>query len=157
MPAPTTLDELLAIEAIKQLKARYFLLMDTKRWDEWRELFTEDVRIEGGPRHDDRDAFVEFVRKGLEDVQSAHQGHMPIIELTGETTARGTWAMSDDLLFPSGHPWAGTEPRRLGYGHYHEEYRKMDGEWRIAAMRLTRIVEWDEAAPGTRRIDRNAR
>ncbi|NOT53085.1 MAG: SnoaL-like domain-containing protein, partial [Deltaproteobacteria bacterium] len=31
------------VEQIQQLKARYFRLMDQKRWDEWRELFTEDV------------------------------------------------------------------------------------------------------------------
>jgi SnoaL-like domain len=30
------------IEAIKQLKARYFRLLDTKRWDEWREIFSKD-------------------------------------------------------------------------------------------------------------------
>jgi hypothetical protein len=157
MTAPASLDDLLAIEAIKQLKARYFLFMDTKRWDEWRELFTEDARVEGGPPHDDRDAFVEFVRKGLDGVQSAHQGHTPIIEVTSPTTAHGTWAMSDDLLFPVGHPWSGSEPRRRGYGHYDEEYRRVDGEWKIASMRLTRIVEWVEAAPGTRRLDGGTR
>ena len=157
MTAPKTLDDLLAIEAIKQLKARYFLFMDTKRWDEWRELFTDDVRVEGGPPHDSRDAFVDFVRRGLENVQSAHQGHTPIIEVTSESTARGTWAMSDDLLFPAGHPWAGTQPRRCGYGHYEEEYRKVDGDWKIASMRLTRLAEWDEGLPGTRRAPTGSR
>jgi len=151
MTAPKTLEDLLAVEAIKQLKARYFLFMDTKRWDEWRDLFTDDVRVEGGPPHEGRDAFVDFVRTGLQDVQSAHQGHMPIIEVISETSARGIWAMSDDLLFPAGHPWAGKEPRRCGYGHYDEEYRRVDGEWKIASMRLTRLVVWDEAVPGTRR------
>jgi len=157
MTAPKTLEDLLAIEAIKQLKARYFLLMDTKRWDEWRDLFTVDVRVEGGPAHNDRDAFVDFVRQGLDGVQSAHQGHMPIIEVTSETTARGTWAMSDDLLFPAGHPWSGTLPRRCGYGHYEEEYRREEGAWRIAAMRLTRLAVWDEAIPGSRRAPRGSR
>jgi hypothetical protein len=65
--------------------------------------------------------------------------------------------MSDDLLFPVGHPWSGSEPRRRGYGHYDEEYRRVDGEWKIASMRLTRIVEWVEAAPGTRRLDGGTR
>jgi len=153
MTAPKTLDDLLAIEAIKQLKARYFLFMDTKRWDEWRELFTDDVRVEGGPPHDSRDAFVDFVRRGLENVQ----GHTPIIEVTSESTARGTWAMSDDLLFPAGHPWAGTQPRRCGYGHYEEEYRRVDGDWKIASMRLTRLAEWDEGLPGTRRAPTGSR
>ena len=31
------------LEAIRQLKARYFRFMDTKDWDAWRELFTDDV------------------------------------------------------------------------------------------------------------------
>jgi hypothetical protein len=145
--APTTLEELLAIESIKQLKARYFLLMDTKQWEAWRELFTDDVQVEGGPAHDNRDAFVDFVRRYLEGVRTAHHGHTPIIEVTGGSTARGTWAMSDDVLFPPGHPWAGRNPRRRGYGHYDEEYRCVDGEWKIASMRLSRIFMWAEPEP----------
>jgi hypothetical protein len=27
----------------------------------------------------------------------------------------------------------------VGYGHYHEEYRKVEGDWRIARLRLTRL------------------
>ena len=27
-----------------------------------------------------------------------------------------------------------------GYGHYHERYVRMDGRWRIAAQRLTRLI-----------------
>ena len=33
------------IEAIKQLKARYCRYLDAKRWDDWRELFTDDFRF----------------------------------------------------------------------------------------------------------------
>lgn len=32
-----------AVEQISQLKARYFRLMDQKQWEEWRDVFTEDV------------------------------------------------------------------------------------------------------------------
>ena len=31
------------LEAIRQLKARYFRTMDTKQWDEMREVFADDV------------------------------------------------------------------------------------------------------------------
>ena len=146
-PGPRTLEELLAIESIKQLKAQYFLLMDTKQWEAWRELFTDDVRILGGPDHEGRDAFVAFVRRYLEGARTAHHGHTPIIELTGGSTARGTWAMSDDVLFPPGHPWSGPNPRRRGYGHYEEEYLCVDGEWKIASMRLSRLFMWEEPQP----------
>ena len=29
--------------------------------------------------------------------------------------------------------------RLEGYGHYHETYAKVDGEWRIASSTLTRL------------------
>lgn len=140
------LERLLDLEAIKQLKARYFLYVDTKQWDSWRELFTEDVVVEGTrqPVGAARDAFVDGVRSALEGVQTCHHGHMPIIELTGPNTARGVWAMFDDLRFPPGHQWSDGYPRLLGYGHYEEEYRKDGGAWRISFMRLTRLQAWRE-------------
>jgi hypothetical protein len=144
--SPEDIQQLLDIEAIKQLKARYFLYMDTKQWEAWRELFTEDLRVEGTKQAPDatRDTFVDGVRDSLEGVQTCHQGHTPIIELTGDTTARGVWAMFDDLRFPEGHAWSEGYPRRVGYGHYEEEYRKEDGEWRISLMRLARLFVWRE-------------
>ena len=47
-----TIDEMNEFEAIRQLKARYFRLMDTQQWEPWRECFTEDVHAfyEGVPR-----------------------------------------------------------------------------------------------------------
>jgi SnoaL-like protein len=141
---PRTVDQLLAIEAIKQVKAEYFYFMDTKQWDSWREVFTEDVRIEGGPPQQSRDDFVGFVSRHLEGAKTCHHGYMPIIEVTSETSARGTWSMSDDVVFPAGHPWAADHPRQRGYGHYHEEYRRDGGRWRISAMRLTRLALWCE-------------
>jgi hypothetical protein len=132
------------MEAIKQLKADYFHLMDTKRWEEWKALFTEDFTVDGPAVHGGgRDAFVAFVREHLQSVSSFHQGSMPVIEILGETSARGRWSMCDDLKLPAGHPWAGARPvRRMGYGHYDEEYRREGGTWRISWMRLSRIRVW---------------
>jgi SnoaL-like domain len=150
MPESDPLQWLLDIEAIKQLKGKYFLFMDTKQWDAWGELFTEDVRVEGTKQATDADraTFVAGVSSSLADVQTAHHGHTPIIELTSETTARGVWAMFDDLRFPEGHAWSEGFARRVGYGHYEEEYRK-DGEtWRISFMRLARLWVWRHHDPG---------
>jgi hypothetical protein len=147
--APRTLDQLLAVEAIKQLKARYFLFMDTKQWESWRQLFTEDLRTDGTLVADNtRDFFVNGVRDHLEGVRSAHHGHMPLIEVTSETTARGIWAMFDDLRFPENHPWSGEYTRRIGYGHYEEEYRRVNGEWKISLLRLARLQVWSEPDNG---------
>ena len=63
------LTELTEIEAIKQLKARYCRLLDTKQWDAWRELFTDDFVSDtspsGGTVITGADEFVDFVRKNL--------------------------------------------------------------------------------------------
>ena len=43
------------LEAIRQLKARYFRFMDTQQWESWSECFTSDISAvyEGGPRASD--------------------------------------------------------------------------------------------------------
>jgi hypothetical protein len=132
--------ELAAIEEIKQLKARYFRLMDTKKWTEWANVFTADLSawIEDIPdvKYAGRDEFVSAVSSMLADATTTHHGHMPEIEITAPDTARGIWAMSDHVKVAS--------PNRTlelnGYGHYHEEYRKEpDGQWRISSLRLHRL------------------
>ena len=99
------LRQLVDIEAIKQLKARYFRLMDQKRWDEWAMVFAHDAHLvvpEGGGRRTGRVGVVASVSGVLEGVRTVHHGHMPEIEITGPDTARGTWAMFDYVEFPSG-------------------------------------------------------
>ena len=69
---------------------------------------------------------------------STHHGHQPEIELTGDDEATGIWAMEDVLVWPAdGY-------RLRGTGHYWETYRKVDGEWKIASMKLTRLYVFVE-------------
>ena len=79
------------IEAIKQLKARYFRTMDTKDWDAMRLVFTDDVVVDttasGGEMVSGADAFMEFLRGAIGDVETVHHGHTPEIEVTSATTA----------------------------------------------------------------------
>ncbi len=134
------------IEAIKHLKARYFRLMDTKDWEAMRQVFADDVYIDttdsGGRIVEGADDFMAGLRRLLADVVSVHHGHMPEIELTSPTTAKGTWAMEDWLRWPDGRELRGA-------GHYHEEYEKVDGRWRITKMTLTRLRN-DLSEPGDR-------
>ncbi|MET0902115.1 MAG: nuclear transport factor 2 family protein [Acidimicrobiales bacterium] len=124
------------VEAIKQLKARYFRTMDTKQWDQMRAVFTDEVVMDttasGGGIVTGADEFMSFLRDALGDVITVHHGHTPEIEVTSPTTAVGIWALQDLLIWPSGM-------RLEGYGHYHESYAKVDGEWRIASSTLTRL------------------
>jgi len=134
------------LEAIRQLKARYFRLMDTKRWDELQRVFIDDADIdmtgEGSAHTSTAAQFVTLLRSMIEEVVTVHHGHMPEIELTSPDSATGTWAMEDHLWWPEGSPI-----RHLhGYGHYHETYVRTDDGWRIASMRLTRLHRTFEMA-----------
>jgi len=124
------------LEAIKQLKARYFRTMDTKDWAGMRAVFADDVVIDttesGGSVVTGAEEFMAFLSATLRDVVTVHHGHMPEIELTSATTAKGTWAMEDLLK------WADGSQLR-GYGHYHETYELSDGAWRIKTSKLTRL------------------
>ena len=140
--------ELAEIEEIKQLKARYFRLMDTKQWAAWGEQLTDDCVLEYADRPpirvEGREAVVDFVRGALDEAVSVHQGLMPEIELTGPTTARGFWAMADVV------EWTGDRRGNSlqGFGHYEDEYAKEDGRWRVRRMRITRL-RVDPFEPGT--------
>ena len=124
------------LEAIKQLKARYFRTMDTTDWVGMREVFADDVVVDttdsGGGVITGADEFMAFLRETLADVVTVHHGHTPEIELTSPTTATGIWAMQDVLRWPNGG-------RLHGYGHYHETYELIDGAWRIRTSKLTRL------------------
>lgn len=129
--------QLVEVEAIKQLKARYFRGMDLKLWDSWREVFTEDVVIEAdGYTFEGRDSFVTTLSGMLADVRTTHHGFMPEITLTDTDTATGIWAMRDHLVFPS----EGAPIGFVGYGHYHERYVRQGGAWHIQHLTLTRLA-----------------
>lgn len=129
---------LLEIEAIKQLKARYCRLLDTKDWQAWRALFHDDFLSDtskaGGKVIRGADEFVAFTRKSLRSQATVHQVHAPEIELTSATTARGIWALEDVVRFGPG-------VNLRGYGHYTETYEKVDGRWLITSSTLTRLRE----------------
>ena len=124
------------LEAIKQLKARYFRTMDTKDWEGMRDVFAADVVVDtttsDGNVVKGADEFMAFLREALQEVVTVHHGRMPEIELTSATTAKGIWAMQDLLKWPDGRELS-------GYGHYHETYELVDAAWRIKTLTLTRL------------------
>jgi uncharacterized protein (TIGR02246 family) len=124
------------IEAIKQLKGRYFRTMDTKDWAGMRQVFADDVVMDttasGGGVVTGADAFMAFLSETLADAVTVHHGHMPEITLTTATTATGIWALHDEIVWPDGTAMRGD-------GHYHETYVLTDGGWRIRSSTLTRL------------------
>jgi ketosteroid isomerase-like protein len=138
------LEQLTALEDIKQLKARYCLYIDYHEWDNYADLFTEDATLDtdsgvsvlGGdpkpiPQLKGRVAIRKFIDELLNHASTVHQVHSPIIELDSLVSAKAIWAMEDVVEMPGFHI--------QGRGHYRETYRKEpDGKWRIASLHLTR-------------------
>ena len=122
--------------AIANVKAAYCRLLDTKDWEGWGELFTEDIVADvtdsGGEVMRGRDAMVASVRGSIETTKTAHQVHFPEIAIDGDS-ATAIWPMQDRLIWEDGRTMT-------GYGHYHETYVKQDGRWRIAQQKLTRLI-----------------
>lgn len=169
-------EQLLAIEEIKRLFAARLRCMDNKEWDSYASFHTADVisdswnstaaaqpaRFAGtqpsapvsgqpgskvGGQVTGGQALADAIRNTLDGkiaVTSVHHGHTPEIELTSDTTARGVWAMEDKLWWTD--PDTGEEEHLHGYGHYHEEYRLVEGWWLISYRNLTRLRV--DATPG---------
>ncbi|MBD2860241.1 nuclear transport factor 2 family protein [Spongiibacter sp. KMU-158] len=126
------------IEQIKQLKARYCRLLDAKDWLAWRALFADDFVSDtsgsGGKWIEGADAFVAYVQStlGKPSRVTVHQIHAPEITLLSATEAEGIWALEDIVRF---FPLLNLR----GYGHYHEQYVQVNGEWKIKHSRLSRL------------------
>lgn len=132
--------QLLDIEAIKRLKARYFRTMDQKRWDELATCFTDSCVMdvpEAGVLVTGSAEIARALSGILDGVQTCHHGHMPEIDVTGADTATGIWAMFDYVEFAPRRD--GSRNGLQGYGHYEETYRRIDGAWRIDSLKLTRL------------------
>ena len=135
-----TLDDLLDIEAIKRVKYKYLRCLDQKLWDEMAEVFTEDAvaGYSGGKyAFDGRGAIIDFLVRsmGAETFHSSHRVHHPEIDLAGDGTAVGTWAMDDVVVMTD---WNLTV---RGAAFYEDEYRKVDDEWKISRTGYKRTYE----------------
>jgi len=135
---------LVDLEKIKRLKAKYFRCVDSQDMEGFGSCFTADAKLEfdfeppsddGGKVEslvlDGREALVEFWGTTFSTARSVHHGHMPEIDIRSDTEASGIWAMEDIIDYP--------DSTIQGYGHYHETYRKEDGEWLISSLHLTRL------------------
>lgn len=141
------IDRLIAIEEIKQLKARYFRFMDTKDYAGLRTVFADDavfdascsLGLEPGEDadqwvHSGGDAIAAFVEAAVAPLRTVHHGHCHEIEILSESEARGVIAMEDQIWDQTG-----TTLTLHGMGHYHETYRKEASGWKIVTSRISRL------------------
>ena len=148
-----SIEILLAIEAIKLLKARYFRFVDTKDWSSFRKLFADDATLffpENEAVPGTIDDFMRLVPDALAGGVTVHQGYMPEIEILNPVAARSIWAMDDYLFFPPGVTGIAGAAEIRGTGHYHETYTRLNGAWLFQTLVLTRLRL--EVIPGPRSV-----
>jgi hypothetical protein len=152
----TETERLAAIEAIRNLKAKYWRGVDLIDGALVRSILHPDCVLDyrgcctdpvTGADHMPQ---MNIVMKGRDSWQTGnleeprvvtvHQGHQVEIEVTGETTASAIWVFTDRFFIPPGGPFT----RLTGYGHYHETYEKLDGVWLLKTTRITRL--WVEVS-----------
>lgn len=136
------LQKLLDIEAIRNLKARYFRCLDTKDWASFKKVWAPEIEHdmvhEGQTFRGASSDFVDGVAGMLAGIVTVHHGQTSEIEITSATTAKGIWAFVD-LVKPGPDGPAGVQ-EMVGYGHYHETYLKSDDAgWQIKTQLVTRI------------------
>jgi hypothetical protein len=138
----TDLEKLIASEAIKNLKARYFRYVDTGADMEKRAtLFAPDATIFFPEFHSNpksRAEIADWASHTLAGSVTIHHGFTPEIEILSETTASAVWPM-EDRIYWTGDRSPGQMTSLHGFGHYHETYEKIEGEWKIKTLMVTRL------------------
>ncbi|MHC3003279.1 nuclear transport factor 2 family protein [Gordonia sp. GN26] len=139
--ATRRLDELAHIEAIKQLKHRYWRACDAKDVNGFRSCFiAQGARIDYGRLgvFDDVEPMAKIFEQvarhkvgGEYAIFDMHHGLHPDITLTSETTAAGRWT----LKFRQVNLIDRTET--VMTGEYDDEYVVEGGEWKMSASKLT--------------------
>jgi hypothetical protein len=132
------------IEKIRTLKARYCRFLDTKQWEAFSRLLSEEIVLEfydtAGKlqmKVEGREEVMRQMPVYFEHAQTVHQVKHHEIELLTPTTAQAIWAVEDIVTFfdPVYSPSAVIH----GFGYYHERYEQAGGEWRITGYRLERL------------------
>jgi SnoaL-like domain len=124
------LSRLEAIEAIRQLKARYFHACDHKQPEVVRECFPAgkiDLRYGRIGNFSDREQLVDiFTTLACQDhIVEMHHGQNPRIEVHDADNATGTWGLYYYLI--------DTRQQTVTQlaGCYEDAYARLDGHWRI--------------------------
>lgn len=130
-------NQLVAIESIKQLKAHYCVCVAKEDWKTFEGLFTEDLEFitPDDVVHGPRSTFMAYHQRTLQadKVWGVVHCYTPIITITGPDTATGIWGMEDVHIWPDrGDPTVGHH----GYGFYHEDYVRTGDTWLFRRIRV---------------------
>jgi hypothetical protein len=123
--------------AISEAQARYCRFLDSKNWEGFATLFSDEFELDLSEASSlgvikGRTLALAQIRSSIETAQTVHHVHSPEMDIS-EQRASVIWAMQDRVV------WAKDKPSINGYGHYHQQWVKLDGNWKIAAQKLTRL------------------
>ena len=91
------------VQAIKELKSKYFRALYTKNWDELETTMTPNIStaysngklVFHGPKE-----ITNYFKESMPDTEiTLHQGHNPVIWFESDTVAYGKWYLQDNLIF----------------------------------------------------------
>ncbi len=138
------IQQLMDLEAIKQLKHTYFRCIDTANLEELAPLFHRDVEVhfKGGTyewKVDGRDDYLANIGGAFNaGTIGHHNGHQPEIQILSATEATGIWYLAD-------HMWQlDYKSLTTGTALYWDRYVKEDGRWLIRETRYERLYEINE-------------
>ena len=134
----TTIDDLLDIHEIENLRILYSAYFDGREIDNLMGLFSDDAVCEFGPEYGGdwedpetiRKSFLKYMEREGQAWSVLHAITNHNIVLTGPGTARGRCYLLD-LNLAGGNP----DPLYL-FGVYDDLYKKVAGQWLIYRTRL---------------------
>ena len=141
--------DLSAVEEVKRLRARYCRAMDQKDWLTLATLYSPDTVLDlrgetvlAGSAEPVRgaDAVVAYIRESLGEGICVHISFAPDITLIGPNEARGVWGLEYKVWQPPGS----AIPPLHGYAYSYDDYVRIDGVWKMRAVRLKML--WSESA-----------
>jgi hypothetical protein len=130
------IEDLLEIEAVKNVRIMYCQYFDAKDSDKLAGLFTEDAICEFDAAHGGDWVGRETIRKKFGEYDEGlpftylHAVTNPVVQLTGPETAHGRWYLLDLNVEE------GAENPLALFGIYDDLYRKVDGNWMIERTRI---------------------
>ena len=150
----TETERLAAIEAIRNIKAKYWRGVDQGDAALVRSILADDCVLDFRGCCTDPTSGTDFLpqmnivmtgrdtwqAQALAGYVTSHQGHQAEIEVTGTDSASAIWTFTDRFFYPPGMQYS----RFTGYGYYHEAYVREagagdSGGWKIKTTRITRL------------------
>ncbi len=147
------LEKLIITDEIRSVMAKYVRLADSKSWKSLASLFTPtgsftpmDVSGAALIVMEGREKIAEIIGESVGDAIAIHHLFSYEMDVISDDRVHGVFAMEDQLIRSDEElsvvQRQGNIPpfRTLhGYGHYHGDFIKINGEWYISKLTQSRV------------------